>query len=80
MAGKRKTPAQRAIELVAIMADCSLKEVNELLNSAGFPNMNKTSYIMVKKQYVPFIRASGNSYIKEHLYSPRRLNQLRKGT
>ena len=77
MAGKRKIPAQRAIELVAIMADCSLNEVNQLLNSAGFPDMNATSYIMVKKQYVPFIRSAGSSKIKEHLYSPRRLNQLK---
>ena len=80
MAGKRKIPAQRAIEFAGIIAGCSLEEVNEMLNSAGFRDMNETSYIMVKKQYVPFIKASGSSYIKEHLYSPRRLNQLRKGT
>ena len=77
MPGKRKIPAQRAIEFAAIMAGCSLEEVNEMLNSAGFRDMNEASYTMVKKQYVPFLRSAGNSYIKEHLYSPRRLNQLR---
>ena len=78
MAGKRKLPAQRAIEFTGIIAGCTLKEINEMLNSAGFREMNETSYIMVKKQYVPFIRAAGDEYIKEHLYSPRRLNQLGK--
>ena len=76
MAGKRKVPAQRAIELAGIMGNCTLDEINEMLMSAGFDNMNKNSYIMVKKQYVPFIRAAGDKYIKEHIYSPRKLNQL----
>jgi len=77
MAGKRKIPAQRAIEFAGIIAGCSLEEVNEMLNSAGFRDMNETSYKMVKKQYVPFLRSAGDNYIKEHLYNPRRLNQLR---
>jgi len=77
MAGKKKIPAQRAIELSAIMAGCTLLEVNEMLKTAGFPDMNETSYTMVKKQYIPFLRSAGDKYIKEHLYSPRRLNQLK---
>ena len=76
MAGKRKIPAQRAIEFAAIMAGCSLEEVNKMLKSAGFRDMNETSYTMVKKQYIPFLRSRADSFIKEHLYSPRRLNQL----
>ena len=77
MAGKRKIPAQRAIEFAGILAGCSCGEVNEMLASAGFPDMNENSYHMVKKQYIPFLQSAGPEYIKEHLYSPRRRDQLR---
>ena len=74
----KKVPAERLVAASAIRAGFNYDETNDMLKSAGFEHMNRNSYKMMKKQYIPSIEGGDTTYsMREHVLKPRRYNQLK---
>ena len=73
--GKRRTPTERAIIYCAALADLTLTEANELLAVANFHPVPGSSYVMVKKKYVPYFHKSAAN-LKECIYHPKPVGGL----
>ena len=74
---KKKSEAQ-LVAAEAIRAGLDYDETNDKLKSGGFDHMNRNSYKMMKKQYIPSIESGDTTYsMREHVLKPRRYNQLK---
>jgi len=75
MSGRRRTPTERTIIFGSALAGLTQEETNELLSTANFREVPKSTYDMVRRSYVPYFRASPER-LRECIYAPRAIGTL----
>lgn len=75
MPGRRRTPAERTIIFGSALAGLTREQANELLGTANFREVPKSTYDMVCRSYVPHFRASSER-LRECIYAPKPMGVL----